>query len=387
MPQLFISYPREYREVVERLVADLRSSGYDPFFDEQLTGGQSWWDELLSRIEAATAFVPIIGPGYLTSTPCQLESEYAAALGKLFLPISIEPVPPQLFSEAIASAHWAEYDPARPVTVLAVIRAINELRPAPPLPRMMPARPVVPISYMTGLQNEIGSEEEIGRSRQMVLIADLKGRLSGPDKDAALMLLTRIRQRTDVSYQAAVDIDELLARHSPQQAPRTDAAQPPPEPARQEPPPVEPQAAQVDPAPPQPARPEPPPVEPQHAHADPPPSQPEPARWGQPGQRTGAQTHGPGDQAAQPGWPPSPPAGTLPTTKPNNYYLWTILSCVLCCIPLGIVGIVYSSRVDSFWAKGQVAEAVDASNKAKMWAILSAVCGFLVVLFIIGLGA
>src|SRR5215218_2500124 len=98
MPQIFISYPREYRAIVERLVADLRSSGYDPFFDEQLTGGQPWWDELLSRIEASTAFVPIIGPGYLGSTPCQLESKYAAALGKLFLPITVEPTPPQLFS-------------------------------------------------------------------------------------------------------------------------------------------------------------------------------------------------------------------------------------------------------------------------------------------------
>ena len=65
---------------------------------------------------------------------------------------------------------------------------------------------------MNELQNEIGSHAEIARSRQVLIIADLKGRLGTPDRQAAILLLRRIRDRADIGYQAAVDIDETLAK-------------------------------------------------------------------------------------------------------------------------------------------------------------------------------
>ena len=212
MTQLFLSYSREDRPVVEALAADLRASGYTPYFDEELVGGQDWWAELLTRIEDARAFVPVLTPGFLDSTPCQLEAAYAAALGKPFLPVSVEPVPPQLCPEAISSSQWVDYDHQEAHSILAVIRAINGLGPTPPLPDPRPERPVVPISYMNELQNEIGSHAEIARSRQVLIIADLKGRLGTPDRQAAILLLRRIRDRADIGYQAAVDIDETLAK-------------------------------------------------------------------------------------------------------------------------------------------------------------------------------
>lgn len=303
MISTFMSYPREYRTVVERLVTDLRSSGYDAFFDDQLSGGQRWWDELLHRIEVADAFVPVIGRAYLSSTPCSLEAQYAAALGKSFLPLAVESIPAGLFAEAIATAQWVDYDPSQPTAVLKVIRALNQLPPAPPLPDPMPPRPVVPISYMTQLQGEIAREDEIGRARQLSLVADLKARLNGPDRDAAVMLLGRLRQRPDVCHQAAIDIDQLLGQPTPRPQP-----QPPP---RQE---------------------------------------------------------GPRPQ-------PVAPAPYPPQRKPDNHYLWTIGTTLLCCLPLGIVGIVYSSQVDSLWNQGKYAEAAAASDKARTWAIVSAVVG------------
>ena len=41
-------------------------------------------------------------------------------------------------------------------------------------------------------------------------------------------------------------------------------------------------------------------------------------------------------------------------------------------MPLGIVSIVYASKVESFWSIGQKEAAYDASNKAKKWAIWAA---------------
>lgn len=62
--------------------------------------------------------------------------------------------------------------------------------------------------------------------------------------------------------------------------------------------------------------------------------------------------------------------------KPNNYLVWAILTTLLCCLPFGIVSIVYSSKVDSYWFAGRQGQAMDAARKAKNWAIASAVSGF-----------
>lgn len=53
--------------------------------------------------------------------------------------------------------------------------------------------------------------------------------------------------------------------------------------------------------------------------------------------------------------------------------MWGILCTVLCCLPLGIVSIVYASKVSGLWAQGRYAEAQEASANAKKWAIWGAV--------------
>lgn len=166
MTQLFVSYPRVYRPVVEKLAADLRNGSYDLWFDDQLAGGQHWWSQILTRIEGCSSFLPIIGAAYLSSQACQLESTYAAALDRPFLPIAVAQVPTQLFPEAIASADWVDYDSAKRESVSTVMRAINGLQTDPPLPDPMPARPDVPLSYMTAPHSDNARQDEISRDRQ-----------------------------------------------------------------------------------------------------------------------------------------------------------------------------------------------------------------------------
>jgi len=59
---------------------------------------------------------------------------------------------------------------------------------------------------------------------------------------------------------------------------------------------------------------------------------------------------------------------------PNNL-VWAILTTLLCCLPLGIVSIVYAAKVDGLSASGNTAAARDAANSAKNWAIAAAVIG------------
>ncbi|MBP3565768.1 MAG: CD225/dispanin family protein [Alistipes sp.] len=63
----------------------------------------------------------------------------------------------------------------------------------------------------------------------------------------------------------------------------------------------------------------------------------------------------------------------LTNHKPDNYLVWAILSTLLCCMPFGIVAIVKATQVDTFWAQGNQAEAIEAANAAKKWTIVSAV--------------
>jgi len=72
------------------------------------------------------------------------------------------------------------------------------------------------------------------------------------------------------------------------------------------------------------------------------------------------------------------PQGGFPTQQPDSNLVWGILSTVLCCLPLGIVSIVYASKVSGLWAQGRYAEAQHASANAKKWAIWGAVAGVIV---------
>ncbi len=58
--------------------------------------------------------------------------------------------------------------------------------------------------------------------------------------------------------------------------------------------------------------------------------------------------------------------------RPENWLVWNILATILCCglIP-GIVGIIYSSKVDNYWAMGLHNEAMRAANTAKIMFFIS----------------
>ena len=69
-----------------------------------------------------------------------------------------------------------------------------------------------------------------------------------------------------------------------------------------------------------------------------------------------------------------PPTGPHASKEfvPNNL-VWAILSTLLCCLPLGIVSIVYATQVDGLRAAGDIVGARADADKARFWAILSAV--------------
>ena len=74
------------------------------------------------------------------------------------------------------------------------------------------------------------------------------------------------------------------------------------------------------------------------------------------------------------------PEAQQPPQKPDNYLPWAILSTFFCCLPFGVVAIVYSSRVDSEWNAGRYEAAIAAAASAKKWTWIGVGVGAAVVL-------
>lgn len=92
---------------------------------------------------------------------------------------------------------------------------------------------------------------------------------------------------------------------------------------------------------------------------------------------------GPGERTpweGDPGRVPPPPHHSAPPGVPGppNYLVHSILATVLCCLPTGIVGIVYAAQVNGKLAEGDLLGAQTASQKARLWTIVSVVAGLTV---------
>ncbi|HKI88150.1 MAG TPA: CD225/dispanin family protein [Draconibacterium sp.] len=64
-----------------------------------------------------------------------------------------------------------------------------------------------------------------------------------------------------------------------------------------------------------------------------------------------------------------------PQTPPPNYLVWAILTTILCCLPFGIVSIVFASQVNAKYAAGDYDGANKSSKNAKTWAWVSFAVG------------
>lgn len=59
--------------------------------------------------------------------------------------------------------------------------------------------------------------------------------------------------------------------------------------------------------------------------------------------------------------------------RPNSYLALAIISTIICCLPAGVVSIVYATQVNSAYEDGNYAKAQSASKNAKTWGIVSIV--------------
>jgi len=78
---------------------------------------------------------------------------------------------------------------------------------------------------------------------------------------------------------------------------------------------------------------------------------------------------------------------------PKTWLIESILTTIFCCLPFGIVGIVYAAKVESNWYAGRREIALNASKNAKTWTLAALFSGiavailYIIFVVIIGIGA
>ena len=86
-------------------------------------------------------------------------------------------------------------------------------------------------------------------------------------------------------------------------------------------------------------------------------------------------------------WTP-PPSSGAPASVPN--YLVPAIISLFCCLPLGIVGVIFAAQVNGKVAAGDTAGALESAKKAKMFSFIAIGLGLLgivcYVLFVVIMG-
>jgi WD40 repeat protein len=87
---VFISYSHLDRDIVERLVEQLRKDGTDVWFDRSLVHGEHFPERIEKEIANSAVVVPVMSPRSATSSWVKKECDLARKSQRLVMPISLE---------------------------------------------------------------------------------------------------------------------------------------------------------------------------------------------------------------------------------------------------------------------------------------------------------
>jgi interferon-induced transmembrane protein len=82
-------------------------------------------------------------------------------------------------------------------------------------------------------------------------------------------------------------------------------------------------------------------------------------------------------------WTPPPPPGTGTPANIPNYLIPSILVTLFCCLPVGLVSIIYAAQVNSKIAAGDIQGAMAASKNAKTWMFVAVGLGLVAIIIAI----
>ncbi|MDX1995770.1 MAG: non-canonical purine NTP pyrophosphatase [bacterium] len=88
--KIFISYAHD--DTASALAAQQALTIHEVWFDQRLTIGQEWWNEIERQIAASNCVLFLMSPRSLQSEYCNKEIDFALKLGKPIAPVMIQPL-------------------------------------------------------------------------------------------------------------------------------------------------------------------------------------------------------------------------------------------------------------------------------------------------------
>lgn len=212
----FISYSSRDRALVEGLLKALRRAHLPVWLDEELTGGESWWREILAQIRGCEVFIVALSKNLLDSKACQAELRYAQSLGKPVLPVQVGPMD-TLRINPLSAMQVIDYRNPGLESGIELISSISALRAkTPPLPDPLPEEPPIPFAYLMRLASTISDPTELNAQQQTALVSELKAGLDEDGSDEMARrdigeLLRMLRDRSDVTWRTRTEVEAVLA--------------------------------------------------------------------------------------------------------------------------------------------------------------------------------
>ena len=235
---LFVSYSSKDEAAVRDLVGDLERARFEVWLDEELRGGDVWWDEILGRIRGCDVFLFALSTNSRQSKPCQAELQYARDLGLPVLPVQIGQVD-HIRTLAISDLQIVPYTERSIPNALGLVSAVQDRAKAPKVPRDPPPDPPpVPYAYLLRLSSAIEAPF-LTVDEQAELIRQLRTGLEDEEdegvREDVRQLLRELRSRGDLTVRNAADIDAVLAAVAAPAAAAPAHVDPPPAQPRPEP--------------------------------------------------------------------------------------------------------------------------------------------------------
>jgi ubiquinone/menaquinone biosynthesis C-methylase UbiE/PAS domain-containing protein len=227
--RVFISYARENQDKVRSLAEVITGLDHHVWFDEELFGGQTWWDRILSEIRDSDIFLFMLAPESLDSQACKSERTYALTLNKNILPVLIsDSVEMELLPKDLRGLHHVDCRTEHNRAFLALNKALKSLKVSPALPDPLPLPPEVPISDVSRLHDQVEDPNSKSLEEQSKLLLELlRASRNRNCSEPVRTLLARFREREDLYAKIAVEIDTVLsAPPSPTVGVRWDSAKP-----------------------------------------------------------------------------------------------------------------------------------------------------------------
>lgn len=212
--KVFLSYSRADAAVAAAAGEDVRQMGHAVWYDREVAGGQSWWNAILRQIRECDLFIFILTPRSLDSQACRNEYTYASALRKRVLPVLCQDgVKVNLLPPELSGIQFVDYRGQDKQAAFALVKALQDVPQATPLPDPLPAEPPVPVSYLGDLRAQIEVAQNLTLSEQRDILFRIKPRLKDPESsEDARELLRLLRGREDLLATVAEEIDTLPNR-------------------------------------------------------------------------------------------------------------------------------------------------------------------------------